>query len=323
MTGSPPALAHRSRLPPDGRGLWSGVLVWGPLLGLPGWKFVGLAILVGGGILVYAILGQLLGAFRIGNSAGAAPHLALPDAKPVSPAPKMLLTLPQPVQRPLPTAGADDERQQEPATKPARSATTFPKSPWITPKTIWIARSAPIRPKARSWFSPRIPASTHIRKVNAPIRPVDAGVAADQRKGAVEQQDVGQRTEDRRDPEDRDEGERRKDLCHHLADGEDEHDDEGRVHEPAMDQRVGQEPQQLLRREAAIGQHPIRDLIEHRVILHRRQPPADAALPAQKPAVASWNIPSSPAITTASATTTGGSALNGRRCDLPWGRAFG
>jgi putative peptidoglycan lipid II flippase len=48
-----------------GAGLWSGVLVWGPLLGLPGWKFVGLAILVGGGILVYAILGQLLGAFRI------------------------------------------------------------------------------------------------------------------------------------------------------------------------------------------------------------------------------------------------------------------
>jgi putative peptidoglycan lipid II flippase len=50
-----------------GAGLWSGVLVWGPLLGLPGWKYVGLAILVGGGILVYAILGQLLGAFRIGE----------------------------------------------------------------------------------------------------------------------------------------------------------------------------------------------------------------------------------------------------------------
>jgi putative peptidoglycan lipid II flippase len=48
-----------------GAGLWSGVLVWGPLLGLPGWKFVGLAILVGGGILVYAILGQVLGAFRL------------------------------------------------------------------------------------------------------------------------------------------------------------------------------------------------------------------------------------------------------------------
>jgi hypothetical protein len=139
-----------------GAGLWSGVLVWGPLLGLPGWKFVGLAILVGGGILVYAILGQLLGAFRIARvSPRAAPGLALP----------------QPVQRPLPTAGADDERQQEPATNPARSATTFPKSPWITPKTIWIARSAPISPKARSWFSPRGPASTHIRKVNAPINP--------------------------------------------------------------------------------------------------------------------------------------------------------
>jgi putative peptidoglycan lipid II flippase len=48
-----------------GAGLWSGVLVWGPLLGLPGWKYVGLAILVGGGIVVYAILGQFLGAFRI------------------------------------------------------------------------------------------------------------------------------------------------------------------------------------------------------------------------------------------------------------------
>jgi hypothetical protein len=45
-----------------GAGLWSGVLVWGPLLGLPGWKFVGLGILVGGGILVYALLGQLVSA---------------------------------------------------------------------------------------------------------------------------------------------------------------------------------------------------------------------------------------------------------------------
>ena len=50
-----------------GAGLWSGVLVWGPLLGLPGWKYLGLAILVGGGIGVYAILGQLLGAFRVGE----------------------------------------------------------------------------------------------------------------------------------------------------------------------------------------------------------------------------------------------------------------
>jgi putative peptidoglycan lipid II flippase len=48
-----------------GAGLWSGVLVWGPLLGLPGWKFVGLGILVGGGILVYALLGQWFGAFRL------------------------------------------------------------------------------------------------------------------------------------------------------------------------------------------------------------------------------------------------------------------
>jgi putative peptidoglycan lipid II flippase len=50
-----------------GAGLWSGVLVWGPLLGLPGWKFVGLGILVGGGILVYGLLGQWFGAFRLGE----------------------------------------------------------------------------------------------------------------------------------------------------------------------------------------------------------------------------------------------------------------
>jgi putative peptidoglycan lipid II flippase len=48
-----------------GAGLWAGLLVWGPLLGLPGWKFLGLAILVFGGIAVYGILGQLLGAFRL------------------------------------------------------------------------------------------------------------------------------------------------------------------------------------------------------------------------------------------------------------------
>jgi putative peptidoglycan lipid II flippase len=48
-----------------GAGLWAGLLVWGPLLGLPGWKFLGLAILVLGGIAVYGILGQMLGAFRL------------------------------------------------------------------------------------------------------------------------------------------------------------------------------------------------------------------------------------------------------------------
>ncbi|MGP1356863.1 murein biosynthesis integral membrane protein MurJ [Roseicyclus sp.] len=50
-----------------GAGLWIGVLVWGPLLGLPGWRYVALAILIFGAILVYGLLGQLLGAFRLGE----------------------------------------------------------------------------------------------------------------------------------------------------------------------------------------------------------------------------------------------------------------
>jgi putative peptidoglycan lipid II flippase len=50
-----------------GAGLWIGVLVWGPLLGLPGWRYVALAILVFGAMLVYGLLGQLLGAFRLGE----------------------------------------------------------------------------------------------------------------------------------------------------------------------------------------------------------------------------------------------------------------
>jgi putative peptidoglycan lipid II flippase len=48
-----------------GAGLWAGLLLWGPLLGLPGWKFAGLAILVFGGVAVYGALGQMLGAFRL------------------------------------------------------------------------------------------------------------------------------------------------------------------------------------------------------------------------------------------------------------------
>ncbi len=50
-----------------GGGLWVGVLLWGPLLGLPGWRYVALAILVLGGAVVYGVLGQLLGGFRIGE----------------------------------------------------------------------------------------------------------------------------------------------------------------------------------------------------------------------------------------------------------------
>jgi putative peptidoglycan lipid II flippase len=50
-----------------GAGLWLGVILWGPLLGIPGWRYAALAALVLGGIAVYALLGQALGAFRMGE----------------------------------------------------------------------------------------------------------------------------------------------------------------------------------------------------------------------------------------------------------------
>jgi putative peptidoglycan lipid II flippase len=50
-----------------GAGLWTGLLLWGPLLGLPGWRYLALAILIGGAIVVYGLLGQAFGAFRLSD----------------------------------------------------------------------------------------------------------------------------------------------------------------------------------------------------------------------------------------------------------------
>jgi putative peptidoglycan lipid II flippase len=50
-----------------GGGLWLGLLLWGPLLGVPGWRYAALAILIVGAIIVYGMLGQLLGAFRLSD----------------------------------------------------------------------------------------------------------------------------------------------------------------------------------------------------------------------------------------------------------------
>jgi putative peptidoglycan lipid II flippase len=47
--------------------LWLGVLVLGPALALDGWRYLALAALVVTGMLAYGILGQALGAFRLGE----------------------------------------------------------------------------------------------------------------------------------------------------------------------------------------------------------------------------------------------------------------
>jgi putative peptidoglycan lipid II flippase len=47
--------------------LWLGVLVLGPALALDGWRYLALAALVVTGMLAYGILGQTLGAFRLGE----------------------------------------------------------------------------------------------------------------------------------------------------------------------------------------------------------------------------------------------------------------
>ncbi len=44
--------------------LWGMTLVLGPMLGTPGWRYLGLALLVGSGILAYAAAAWSLGAFR-------------------------------------------------------------------------------------------------------------------------------------------------------------------------------------------------------------------------------------------------------------------
>ncbi|MBY6201357.1 murein biosynthesis integral membrane protein MurJ [Maritalea mobilis] len=48
-----------------GVALWIAALVLGPLLGTPGWRYIGLAILVIGGVVTYFAIGQWLGAFRL------------------------------------------------------------------------------------------------------------------------------------------------------------------------------------------------------------------------------------------------------------------
>ena len=48
-----------------GFGLWLALLVVGPALVLPGWKYLVLVTLILWGILVYAVVGQMVGAFRL------------------------------------------------------------------------------------------------------------------------------------------------------------------------------------------------------------------------------------------------------------------
>ncbi|MDG4647218.1 murein biosynthesis integral membrane protein MurJ [Roseibacterium sp. SDUM158017] len=50
-----------------GAGLWLGVVLLGPLLGVPTWRYLALGVLIAGGMALYAGLGQLLGAFRLGE----------------------------------------------------------------------------------------------------------------------------------------------------------------------------------------------------------------------------------------------------------------
>ena len=47
--------------------LWGATLVLGPMLGLAGWRYLGLALLVVTGMLAYAVTGILIGAFHISD----------------------------------------------------------------------------------------------------------------------------------------------------------------------------------------------------------------------------------------------------------------
>ncbi|EEW26875.1 murein biosynthesis integral membrane protein MurJ [Rhodobacter ferrooxidans] len=51
--------------------LWLAWLMLGTLLGSPGWRYLGLALLVGSGIVSYFAIGGLIGAFRLGDFASA------------------------------------------------------------------------------------------------------------------------------------------------------------------------------------------------------------------------------------------------------------
>ncbi|NKX44101.1 murein biosynthesis integral membrane protein MurJ [Roseicyclus persicicus] len=48
-----------------------GATLLAPALGTPGWRYIALAVLVGGGIVTYGLVGQALGAFRIAEFANA------------------------------------------------------------------------------------------------------------------------------------------------------------------------------------------------------------------------------------------------------------
>jgi putative peptidoglycan lipid II flippase len=50
-----------------GAALWGGTLILSPLLGTAGWRYFALAVLVIGGGLVYLIVAQVIGAFRLGE----------------------------------------------------------------------------------------------------------------------------------------------------------------------------------------------------------------------------------------------------------------
>ena len=50
--------------------LWGGLLLLGPFLAMPGWRFLALALLIAVGILSYGIAGHLIGAFRMSELRG-------------------------------------------------------------------------------------------------------------------------------------------------------------------------------------------------------------------------------------------------------------
>ena len=114
-----------------------------------------------------------------------------------------------------------------------------------------------------------------------PDQAINTGIAPDQRRTAVQDRDEGQCADKGRDPEDREEGGGGERLGHQLAKGQQEDNDKGRMNEPAMQQRIGEEAEQFIGPEIPVGQHPFPDIVAHRVIGQRRDAPADPALPAE------------------------------------------
>jgi putative peptidoglycan lipid II flippase len=50
-----------------GCALWAASLLLGPALGVAGWRYVALFVLVAGGATVYFATGHMVGAFRLGE----------------------------------------------------------------------------------------------------------------------------------------------------------------------------------------------------------------------------------------------------------------